>query len=177
MMYERDEWMTASPPVGATKGPIPAAHFYHCLVEGVCQAKQQQRALSVLVLQVPPLPEGAARKRRELEIALRLGVRREDLVGRLSQGTLAVLLPRSGQDAEQVAERLSQLLARMTGEPVPTGIAAYPNDGVQALDLLRTATWRSLAATARPPRDRDLERFLGWSSETPVPGSPVGRRL
>jgi hypothetical protein len=149
---------------GATGRPVrcyPLLTFYARLGEALEEAKRQGQPLAVVVLQWPGrgLPE--PRRQREGEFVVRLRVRREDLVGRLSPTSLAVALVRAGADVGVVALRLQRVLSRLAGGGVGTGTACFPTDGHTARALLRVATGRSLAAQPGAPPEPELTQLLG----------------
>jgi hypothetical protein len=116
-----------------------------------------------VVVQLPDLGISERRLQREMEIALRLSVRGDDLPARLAPTALAVALPRTGDSAGVVALRLQRVLSRLAGARVATGMASFPTDGNTSLALLRVATWRSLTALSGsyPEPDPELTRLLG----------------
>lgn len=120
---------------------LPAPRFSQRLEEAIKQARGQQQALAVVVLQMagpPPEP----RRQQVLEMPLRLDVREGDVPGRLSETTFAVLLPETDETAIVVAARLQRALANITGQPVTTGVAYYPADAATARKLLQIASSR-----------------------------------
>jgi hypothetical protein len=149
--------------------PVPGAgapELAACLrlLEEFAQAQGTGQPLAVVVYQLPTLtPEGW----REVEIALRLEVRRDDLPTRLGAMTVAVVLPQTGAGAMQVALRAERTLSKVVAGPVVSGMAVYPQDGPTAMDLLRAATWRSLKTLPARREDPDLVRLLGPLSPPP----------
>jgi hypothetical protein len=148
---------------GAT-GPVGSFYalptFYARLGEVLERARREGQPLTVVVVQLPDVgPQ--ERRQRELELAVRLSVRREDLPGRLAPTTLAVALSRTGAGAGVVALRLQRVLSRLAGGQVGVGTACHPIDGSMALLLLRAATLRSLAALPEASPDPELIRLLG----------------
>jgi hypothetical protein len=148
----------------------PLTTFYGRLGEELEQARRHGGPLAVVVLQLPAAgPQDPQRRlQREVEIALRLSVRRYDLPARLAPMTLAVGLPHTGDSAVVVALRLQRVLSRLTGGRVVAGIARLPTDGNTALALLRVATWRSLAALPGSQPDPELTRLLGPLASTQI---------
>lgn len=132
--------------------------FYERLGEVLEQAKRAGLPLAVVVVQLPDLE---LEEQRELELAVRLSVRRDDLPARLAPTTLAVALPRTGAGAGVVALRLQRVLSRLAGGRVVTGMACFPADGSAARELLRVAIQRSLTALPGSAPDPELTRLLG----------------
>jgi RNA polymerase sigma-B factor len=78
---------------------------------------------------------------RELGTALRECLRKADIPARLEEQTLAVALPHTGEGAAAAAQRMAQLLSRVSGCPVTSGVALYPDDGREAAALIQAATF------------------------------------
>jgi hypothetical protein len=133
--------------------------FYRLLKEEVERAERQQLPLSVVAFHTPPLRD--IQRRRGVELALRLGVRREDFPTRLTETTLAVTLPGPTAAAVALVDRMVPMLTEEAQNPVVAGVARYPSDGKTANALLRAAAWRSLAIGSPRKHDPDLERLLG----------------
>jgi hypothetical protein len=122
--------------------------------------------MAVLVLQLPETAHLSEHERREMEIALRLSVRREDVLACLTDTTLAIVLPETGSGAALLGARLEQILERHLGDRILWAAAHYPHDGKNGLEFLRIATRRSLLSCPGIARAAELERLLG----------PLGRR-
>lgn len=102
--------------------------------------------------------EAANALRRKIAVRLRVGLRAGDVVAALGADLLAVLLAQlqDVQDTTRVADKLHQALKapfRVAGEEVAIaaaiGSARYPQDGRDALTLLRLATGQAAASPAR----------------------------
>jgi hypothetical protein len=135
--------------------------FYRHLVEEFDRAVRQSRPLAVVIFQFPDLGPAGSRHWRDLEIALRREVRQEDLPARLTERVAAICLPNTGEGAWCVASRLERDLSRLIGAAVRVGVAYYPLDGPSALELLRTAIWRSLKTLPGQQLDPALQRLIG----------------
>lgn len=117
----------------------PAPRFYDRLAEAIEQACSQRWPLAVVVLQIHE-PPAELHRQQALEMALRLDVRKGDIPARLGETTFAVLLPETDSMAVVVAARLQRALANITGKPVSTGVACYPEDAATAPELLKVAS-------------------------------------
>lgn len=160
----REQYRAARLPGMVPLHLLPVSSFYRCLLEEFAQAQGTGQPLAVVVYQLPQLtPEGW----RQVEIALRLEIRRDDLPTRLGAMTVAVALPQTGAGAAYVAIRTERVLSQVVGGPVVSGVAVTPPDGPTALELLRTATWRSLQTLPARQQDPELERWLGPLSALP----------
>jgi len=113
-------------------------------VEGLATAEARLGAESANVL------------RRKIAVRLRVGVRASDVVASLGTDAFAVLLPKfqDPQDAERVAAKLQAALlppfavaGSDVGVAAACGVAHYPQDGRDAVSLLRRAT--GLAASSQ----------------------------
>jgi hypothetical protein len=120
----------------------PAPLFYERILEQVEHARAQQWPLALVILQVHELPPEPHRQ-QALEVAVRLDVREGDIPARLGEATFGVLLPKTGSIAVVVAARLQRALSNITGKPVSTGVACYPDDATRASELLRLASARA----------------------------------
>jgi diguanylate cyclase (GGDEF)-like protein len=118
--------------------------------------------------------ESANVLRRKIAVRLRVGVRSSDVVASVGTDVFAVLLPKlqDPQDAEQVAAKLTLALHppfSITGHDVAvavaTGIAQFPQDGKDAISLLRRAA--GIAASA-PAKGRD-----GFANRAERQGEPT----
>lgn len=99
--------------------------------------------------------ESANALRRKIAVRLRVGLRAGDVVAALGADLLAVLLAQlqDVQDAARVADKLREALRApfaVAGEQVAIaaaiGTARYPQDGRDAVTLLRLATGQAAAA-------------------------------
>jgi hypothetical protein len=142
-------------------GLYPLPTFYERLTTAIAHAKQQAQSVAVLILQLPDTLHLSEQSQREMEIALRLSLRSEDVPAHLTATTLAILLPGAGSGAAQVGARLEALLKQYVGEPVHWDAASYPQDGETALELLRRAARQSLRLMPGIARIAALERLLG----------------
>jgi len=92
--------------------------------------------------------ESANVLRRKIAVRLRVGVRSSDVVASIGADAFAVLLPKlqDPQDAERVAAKLASALhppfsiaGSDVAVAVATGVAQFPQDGKDAISLLRRA--------------------------------------
>jgi diguanylate cyclase (GGDEF)-like protein len=102
--------------------------------------------------------ESANVLRRKIAVRLRVGVRASDVVASLGADAFAVLLPKfhDPEDAERVAGKLTAALkppfvvaGRQVAVAVACGVAHYPQDGTDAVTLLRRAAGLAAAAQAQ----------------------------
>jgi hypothetical protein len=133
-------------------GIYPYQAFLARLAEETDRADRYQLELGVVVFQ---LPVGSRNKPQQwkLEVALRDCLRKADIAGRLSEETLAAVLPETGRGTPAAAERIAALLLRAGARSVSTGFACYPADGQSALQLIQVAIERSTGAD--PPARAD----------------------
>jgi RNA polymerase sigma-B factor len=137
--------------VDAATGLYTAAHVEGRLEEELSRAARGGHPLAVVVIALEGLPP-AGRQRDDLlgacGGAVRAGIRRVDIAGRLRPGTTAetllVLLPHTGAPAAVVSERLLGVLgalAEKATEPftVRCGFALFPEQGRSAAALLAAA--------------------------------------
>jgi hypothetical protein len=119
--------------------PYPA--FLSRLAEETDRAQRYQLELGLLVFQ---LPVGSRNKPQQwkLEVALRDCLRKADIAGRLSEETLAAVLPETGRGTPAAAERIAALLLRAGASTVSTGFACYPADAQSAPQLIQVAIER-----------------------------------
>jgi hypothetical protein len=114
--------------------------FLRHVMEEITRAERYQRAVGIVVFQLPHLPPS---QRRPVEVTLRDALRRSDIPARLSQQMLGAILPETGPGAAPAAAQLARLLSEVAGAAVAGGFASYPTDGQHGTDLLRIATERS----------------------------------
>jgi diguanylate cyclase (GGDEF)-like protein len=120
------------------------------------RAARYGRDLSVVVAGPPALERGDLDDAGEAVVRRLAGlfatnVRRQDGVYRLGPATFAVVLPETGPDgAGVVVERLRTGF----GRDVTTGVAGYPVDGRDALDLVHQAEHRRSAGAPAAPSPR-----------------------
>ena len=102
--------------------------------------------------------ESANVLRRKIAVRLRVGVRSSDVVASIGADAFAVLLPKlqDPQDAERVAAKLASALyppfsvaGSDVAVAVATGVAQYPQDGKDAISLLRRASGLASSAQAQ----------------------------
>jgi hypothetical protein len=118
---------------------LPA--FLRHVMEEITRAERYQRAVGIVVFQLPILPPA---QRRPVEAALRAALRRSDIPARLSEHMLRAILPETGPGAAPAAARLARLLSEVAGAAVTRGFASYPADGQNGSALLRIATERMM---------------------------------
>jgi len=126
--------------------------------------EREPAPMALLALRVEGLGTAEARLgaesanvlRRKIAVRLRVGVRASDVVASLGTDAFAVLLPKfqDPQDAERVAAKLQAALlppfavaGSDVGVAAACGVAHYPQDGRDAVSLLRRAT--GLAASSQ----------------------------
>ncbi len=90
--------------------------------------------------------------------ALRLASRRMDLVARYGGEEFAVIMPETSiEEAEVVAERIRELVAKVTQDVLPVtvsvGVAAFPRNGLVGSDLVAAAD-AALYTSKQQGRDR-----------------------
>jgi diguanylate cyclase (GGDEF)-like protein len=131
--------------------------------------EREPAPMALLALRIEGLASAEARLggesanvlRRKIAVRLRVGVRSSDVVASVGVDVFAVLLPKlqDAQDAERVAAKLAAALHppfTVSGNDVPVavafGVAQYPQDGKDALSLLRRA---SGLAASKPAEGRN----------------------
>jgi GGDEF domain-containing protein len=104
---------------------------------------------------------------QEIGTALRECLRKADVPSRWDDQTLAVALPHTGAAATQAAERIAQLLSRVTNRSLASGLALYPEDGREPTALIEAALRRvqaqdevAIATEPAPLSDLTLEPKL-----------------
>jgi Diguanylate cyclase, GGDEF domain len=130
---------------GDIAGMSGVSHFptFLCrLMEELARAERQHLEMGLVVFHLP-LSVARGPQRTELEVTLRDCLRKSDIPGRLSDDLLAALLPETGRQAPEAAERIARLLSQTAGAPITAGYARYPGDGQRVSELLRVATDRS----------------------------------
>jgi GGDEF domain-containing protein len=83
---------------------------------------------------------------QEIGTALRECLRKADVPSRWDDRTLAVALPHTGAAAAKAAERMTELLSRVSNRALTAGLALYPEDGREPAALIETALRRARAA-------------------------------
>ena len=131
--------------------------------------EREPAPMALLALRIEGLASAEARLggesanvlRRKIAVRLRVGVRSSDVVASVGVDVFAVLLPKlqDAQDAERVAAKLAAALHppfTISGSDVPVavafGVAQFPQDGKDALSLLRRA---SGLAASKPAEGRN----------------------
>jgi hypothetical protein len=130
---------------GAAAGASGVSHFptFLCrLMEELARAERQHLEMGLVVFHLP-LSVARGPQRIDLEVTLRDCLRKSDIPGRLSDDLLAALLPETGRQAPEAAERIARLLSQTAGTAISAGYARYPGDGQRVSELLRVATERS----------------------------------
>ncbi len=137
-------------------------------IEGLATAEARLGAESANVL------------RRKIAVRLRVGVRASDVVASIGADAFAVLLPKlqDPQDAERVAAKLALALhppfsvaGSGVAVAVASGVAQYPQDGKDAISLLRRATGIAAAAQAQG-RDGFVNREERGGTAAPAANDP-----
>jgi diguanylate cyclase with GGDEF domain len=146
--HRLEPWMAALEQTAATgelivPGIYPYPTFLARLGEETARAGRYQLELGVVVFQVPNSAR-SQQQRWKLEVALRDCLRKADIAGRLSEETLAAVLPETGRGTPAAAERIAELLLRAGAGSVSSGYACYPNDGQTAPQLIQAAIERTM---------------------------------
>ncbi len=143
---EREETGGAAAMSGVSHFPT----FLCRLMEELARAERHRLEMGLVVFHLP-LPVARGPHRTDVEVTLRDCLRKSDIPGRLSDDLLAALLPETGSQAPEAAERIARLLSQTAGAPITAGYARYPRDGQRVSELLRIATERSTGTAAPEP--------------------------
>jgi hypothetical protein len=119
------------------RGGTNVVALFDALETEITRAQRYRRELSIAVFDVPI---AFARDRQfQLQNSVRNNVRGTDLPIWISNSTLALVLPETGQGAAAATERIARVLADVAGGPVASGYARFPEDGNTASELVRRA--------------------------------------
>jgi diguanylate cyclase (GGDEF)-like protein len=152
-------------------------YFLSRLDEEVSRAYRGDYPLTVIVVGLSR-PAGAAESAyrvppedilRQAARVVKKCVRKVDVAGRLSDDVFALILPHTGKQAWRVCDRLRDSLPHLKLEErglhevvldVKAGLAVYPEDASNSLDLLRAAADAAEISfkSAGLPERRELDR-------------------
>jgi hypothetical protein len=136
---------------------------FELVAAGAVDVAARSRIEVSLILLAPPV-EAAGSPRRVGEV-VSANVRSIDVVGRLADGTVAILMEASGAGALRAASRMRRLLGEQFGGAAWAGLATVTGGGSSA-ELLVAATSVALGMAKRDP--------WGWTEV--VSGLPVDLR-
>jgi len=126
------------------RGGTNVVALFEVLETEIARAQRYRRDLSIAVFDVPI---AFARDRQfQLQNSVRNNVRGTDIPIWISNATLALVLPETGQGACAATERIARVLADVAGGPVASGYARFPEDGHTAAELVRRAVRQKRAA-------------------------------
>jgi RNA polymerase sigma-B factor len=136
--------------VDAVTGLYAATHIQNRLEEELSRASRGGLSLAVVHVALAGLPADPHRREEALSAcgaAVRGGIRRVDIAGRVAPDALLVLLPHTGVQAIVVAERLLTVLGQVSADRqdvfrAAVGLALYPEHGQTGPALLDAAASR-----------------------------------
>lgn len=119
------------------RGGTNLAALFEVLDGEIMRAQRYRRDLAIAVFDIPL---AFARDRQlALRNSVNSNVRGADIPIWVSSNTLTLVLPETGVGAHAATERITRVLSDVSGGPVASGYARFPEDGQTASELLRRA--------------------------------------